>query len=158
MSKYVVFLILGLAALSGCKSSVTDNLITRAEQKCMGGSDCVITLKEVTKFEWDKVYFFPNWTTSDSISSVIKIKYYADVPDQYTRMLFVYKGKIVHEEDYPELDYKHSMISFDEDSSDTLKLDARNITPYNALFKVSKSKLENSCADCFSYNLTPIKN
>jgi len=58
MSKNVVYILLIIAVLSGCKNSVKDNLISKANQECGSQikSACKIALKDVTKFQWDKVY------------------------------------------------------------------------------------------------------
>jgi hypothetical protein len=153
MLKRVLILLLLAVEFSGCQRSVTKDTIAKIKQQCGNDTNCILVLNDVTKFKWDKVYFFPNWTTPDSITAAIKIRYEDDVPDQFTRMLFTYRGKVVHEEDYPELDYNNSMIDFGQGLN---IIGSWGIDQDKAIFKVSKSKLDNSCSSCFSYYLTPI--
>lgn len=146
-----------IAAFSGCQVSVNDNFIDKVDQECSSQpkSGCTIALKDVTKFQWDKMYLLGSWTNTDSITNVIGFKYNGDdVPDDNTRMLFTYGNKVVHEEDFASFDDRnHSTIEFDN---------AKDSIPYHflvsqAIFTIKKIKAENGCKECFDYILTTAK-
>jgi hypothetical protein len=127
-----------------------EGLINEISLKCNKNSQstCKISLKEVTKFPWDKVYIFTDWTASDSISKTIGIVYQgSDVPDDNSRILFIQNQDVVHEEDFKSLDYRHSTIEF------TKLRNGIFFTPSNATFLVKMGKNENTCETCYVYTL-----
>ena len=90
MTINTVVILVAIAVVSGCKSSVEDRLISKINQECGNQTKpgCEIALKDVTPFEWDKLYFFGAWTTPDSIAKIIGFAYEGDaVPNDYRRIL-----------------------------------------------------------------------
>ena len=141
-----------LCVLSACKGSLKEDLISKINKECgsHANSNCIINLKDVTEFKWDKMYLFPNWTTNDSIAKVIGFKYNGDdVQDQYNRMLFTLGKKVVYEEDYESLDSYNSSISFDQASDSFLPVG-------KSIFRIKADRVEGSCKDCFFYSLEPV--
>src|SRR5450631_3707218 len=55
-----------MTLILGCKNNVEDNLINKIRTDC--GKDkkvaCRVVLKDLTHFEWDKMYLFGAWTIS----------------------------------------------------------------------------------------------
>ena len=161
MIRNITRTLLIIAVLSGCKSSVTDSLISKINQDCgnQTKSTCTVVLKDVTKFKWDKLYFFGSWTTSDSIKKVIRVNYDGeDVQDDYRRMLFTYNNKVVYEEDFKSFDYSNSTVNFPDIIDSLLHAKPPYFTPSDAIFTAEKGKTKGSCDKCFEYSLMPIKN
>ncbi len=138
---------------AGCRNSVKDDLIDSVDDKCRSKSECVISMKNVTKFQWDKLYMFGAWTYSDSIAKKIKLPYFGSgVPDDYFRLLFVKGDKVCYEEDILQSDYFNSTI-FLYGLSDSLdKAKINYFSPSTAVFNVSKSKNESGCERCLCYS------
>jgi len=146
---------LTIAALSGCRRSVTNNLINKVKY-CDKHSNqgCKIDLNEVTGFTWDKMYLFGDWTNTDSITNAIKFNYQgSDVPDDYTRMLFTYQNKVVYEEDFKALFYNNSTLEFEGAIDSFEKSRPYQLNAPNATFFLKKSKINGTCAACFAYTL-----
>ena len=157
MTIKIIKIALVLASIAAC-TNIEEKLISTIKKQCVSdqSNDCQIALKELTPFEWQKMYFFKAWTISDSISAILGFVYRGnDVPDDFSRILFVTDEKVVHEEDFSSLDYHNSNVFFKID--DSANRNPPYFTPANALFRVRKEKLKGSCPDCFSYVLVPLK-
>src|ERR1700761_6716328 len=101
--------------VTGCTESFTGKLVDRCAAICKQNdkSRGTLNLKDITDFSWTKMYVFPGWTTSDTISRITGVKYAkSDVPDDYRRMIFFNGDKEVYEEDFIPFDYYHSTINF----------------------------------------------
>ncbi|WP_162996707.1 hypothetical protein [Mucilaginibacter kameinonensis] len=160
MIRNITWILLTLAILSGCKSSITDRLISKINRDCGSRTEpmCTIVLKDATGFKWDKLYLFGAWTISDSIKNKIRVNYDGeDVQDDYRRLLFTYNDKVVYEEDFKSFDYGNSTIGISVDIDSLLQAKVPYFTPSNAIFTVDKGKIEGSCDKCFEYSLTPQK-
>ncbi|MBS1519454.1 MAG: hypothetical protein JST50_00545 [Bacteroidetes bacterium] len=159
-SNFTLIFISLLTIISSCTNNVTDNLIKKAEQKCTDKkhSPCVITLNEVTKFQWDKLYLFPSWTNSDTISSRIGFEYTGDdVPDDNTRMLFTKGKQVVYEEDFKSLDYYNSVVEFQAEFDSLIPEKLHFLTPAQAIFTVESTSDPQACKGCYIYTFTPVK-
>ncbi|HEX8328316.1 MAG TPA: hypothetical protein VF629_12295 [Hymenobacter sp.] len=155
-----ISILLFVTAITGCKTGMTDRLINKVSQDC-GNIEkpiCNLSLREVTPFQWDRLYFFGAWITSDSISKVTGIHYHGNgVRDDYRRMIFTLNNEIVYEEDFESFDYNNSVINFLEIPDSLMNTKPHFLTPINAVFLVKKVKIEGSCKDCYSYNLSIVK-
>ncbi|MGI4737037.1 MAG: hypothetical protein ACRYG7_17845 [Janthinobacterium lividum] len=152
-------MLLIIVVTTGCNRSVASKLISTIDQTCatQAASKCKVTLKDVTPFTWDKLYFFGSWTTSDAIKQAIGPNYRGDdVPDDYRRMLFMQGGKVVYEEDFQSLDYTKSTIEFPDLIDSLSHAKSPFLTPGNALFIADKGKIQGSCEDCFVYSLSAL--
>lgn len=157
---FSLVVVLLLVIISSCTNNVTDDLIKKTEQKCADNehSPCIITLNEVTEFQWDKLYLFPSWTNSDTISNRIGFEYTRDdVPDDYTRMLFTKQKQVVYEEDFKSLDYYNSAIEFQTEFDSLSPEKLHFLTPAKAIFTVEKTRDQQSCKGCYIYLFTPVK-
>ena len=99
-----------------------------------GTGNCIITLKQITDFSWDTVYFINN---SDAASSIIK-RDYPDDGGYATSVVFLYKGKIAYyenEETGVESLLKGEVV-VDDGSPDTIGY--KMFLPDNAVFKGTK--------------------
>ena len=148
-----------IALLSGCKDSFKDNLITRIVSTCGNRPDCTIDIRAITKFKWDRMYIFQDWTTSDSIAKAIGHRYDRDdVPDDYSRILFTDGLKVVYEEDIKSLPYYASTIEFRDLTDSTGKSFMCTFTPLNAIFFAQKEKIKGGCDNCYLYSLIHKRN
>jgi hypothetical protein len=111
----IITTLLIIVFLSGCENTLKNKIIGKVDHECGNNSklSCVIILKDITKFKWDKMYLFGSWTTSDSIRKVIGFNYEGDdAQDDYKRMLFTYGYNVVYEENFRSFDYHSSTINF----------------------------------------------
>jgi len=146
--------------LSACKSSLKGDIFYKVARECGSTtkSKCTVILKEVTKFQWDKMYLFGSWTVPDSVSKMIGFKYDGDeVPDDYRRMVFTFANRVVYQEDFKPFDYYSSTLIFAVDGDSLRSQMTPYFTPEDAIFKVEKSKIKSNCKDCFAYSLIPVK-
>jgi hypothetical protein len=140
-NRKIIYGILIIIAFTACHSNLKNNIIDKIHQECgnQAKPNCKISLTEVTKFNWNKMYIFGDWTTSDTIAKVIGFKYAGDdVPDQYWRMLFTDGTKVVYEEDNESLDYYNSSIEFQGAADSLYKGKLYYLVPINNL--ISKGK------------------
>lgn len=159
MKEKLIICIVYIFFFCGCRGHVENDVIRKIENGCKGkvGSGCVIDLKKITAFDWEKMYLFPAWTSTDSIEKVIGIPYdKRDVEDSHSRILFVHRDKVIYEEDFVSLDYNNSTIAFQKKKS--LFYTGKNyISSSDAVFNVVRTKIENSCRNCYFYSLQPLK-
>ena len=156
MKKWYLCLLL-FVIFSSCKRSLVDNMVFEIKHTCADPivSVCVVDIQKVTNFKWDTMYLFNDWTFSDSISKAIGFSYDgSDVPDDYSRILFICNKKVVYEEDFIASDYNKSTINFYSVMDSLSKVKISYITSSKAIFNVRAGKYENSCKDCFVYSLT----
>jgi hypothetical protein len=145
-----------LLLLPACKSSLKTDLLNSIDRGCSADtrSKCIIILKDVTKFRWDRMYLFGSWVTSDSISEMIGFSYNGnDVEDDYRRMLFTFGEKVVYEEDFKSLDSYASTLIFPGLSDSLHNKRVPYLTPKEAIFVVEKERYLSGCKDCFAYAL-----
>ena len=153
--KYLLLVVV----LTSCGKDIERNIIDKVSKEFINNpkKNHILDLKDVTKFQWDKVYLIQDWTTSDSIALITGLKYNGnDVKDDYTRMLFVSKNQIVHEENFRSLDYNKSTICFQTDSNTNFYTQKDYLRPTESKFMVEQSKIKGSCKECFFYSLIPL--
>lgn len=83
--------------ISCSKSGVVEQRIGDRVNTCKPTEACIINIKELTDFQWDKMFVFTSGARNEDIDKAIGIKY----PDfvEFTRlMVFTKDGKIVHRE------------------------------------------------------------
>lgn len=141
--------------MTGCKGDGDKTLIKELEQSSnkRAGVKCCIAIESLTKFKWDKVYVFPDWSISDTISKAIGFHYSgSDVQDDYSRILFTYNKEVVYEEDFKSLNYGNSSIDFSDMTDNVSKSKYINFTPTTAVFSIQILK-PNDCQGCLIYKL-----
>jgi hypothetical protein len=147
-----LLLVLMICVLFSC-SNVSDKIVDNLSQKCKAAG-CTIKIKDVTDFEWGKLYLFGSWTEQSFIVNAIGFNYTGhDVQDDTVRLLFISGNEVVHEEDYDQ-----SYFSFPEELKSYPGEEKKGyLTPATAVFNVAKVKADTSCNDCFYYSLSSIK-
>src|SRR6185436_10946050 len=81
-------------------NNVEGRLVANIKKNCQGPTVCKIRLRDVTNFDWDKVYVFDYTATEDEIAKVVGFP----LPryDQFRRkMIFVDAGKLAYSEAEP---------------------------------------------------------
>ena len=96
--KLIFFLAVISMMLSGCKSNTFENKITnKIESNCKQNS-CTIRIKEITDFNWDKMYVFKYNVTLEEVNKVLGVS--LENYTEFTRkIIFTSGGKIVYEEE-----------------------------------------------------------
>lgn len=153
-----------LTALFLCSCEADNDFANKAayafHDKCGDKkTGCVVTLKDLIKDKWERVYLFSDWTFSDTIAARIKMPYGdADVPDDYSRVIFASNKSIVYQDDiygYHKSDYCDFSVNID-----SLNKAPQPFFKNTDLFwlEATKEKAKSDCPNCISYILTPIKN
>lgn len=88
----------------GCANNQNDGIekdvANKIELACKESDDCVIDLKSIAKFDWDKMYVFKYGVTSKDIDKIIGTP--AGPYTEFTRkIIFALKGKVVYKEENP---------------------------------------------------------
>jgi hypothetical protein len=100
VKQFLVFAFVLPITISCSKSGVIEQRIGDRVNACKPTEACIIKIKELTDFQWDKMYVFTSGARNEHIDRALGIKY----PDliEFTRlMVFTKDGKIVHLEKQP---------------------------------------------------------
>lgn len=157
MKKIAFITGLSIVVLFSCNGNIKGRLIEKIEHTCdKSNPNCEIAMKDVTKFEWQRMYVFGSFIMPDSISRAIKLRYDGEVvPDDCTRILFTSDKSVVYEEDLKNND-RSSVLYFNEDDNKKTTLEMPYFTPATAMFSIKKEK-KSDCKNCHVYYLTPEK-
>ena len=122
---------------NGCGSGKEDNPHKQQVIESIGqievsaGGEMEMSLKQLTPFEWEKVYFFKPYTSKESIKEVIgcKIKdYYYSVSDSDSQIYFVNDGEVVcslagnYETLKFRVDYSFDEVSYQLEKDDNITI------------------------------------
>ena len=109
------FLLILLFSIAGCRNS--DSIAERLYSKCGDKQPCRLPLKDVTDFEWEKVYVFPVGASLEEIDQTLGF-HYKQWEDVGEKIIFVSKGQVVYHEDYfPYPEMKNGTVRFDLSNS-----------------------------------------
>lgn len=98
--------ILFLVIFKSCGTETIDplstegKLVTRISTTCGDSNSCTIRLKDVTDFEWDRVYVFKYTASKSEIEKVIGVPF-PQYKEFKRSIIFVNGGKLVHGEANP---------------------------------------------------------
>ena len=105
------FLLILLFSIAGCRNS--ESIAERLYSKCGDKQECRQPLKDVTDFEWEKVYVFPVGASLDEIDQTLGL-HYKQWEDIGEKIIFVSKGQVVYHEDYfPYPEMKNGTVRFE---------------------------------------------
>jgi hypothetical protein len=99
---FVVLVSLSFWGCTGCghgPGTFQRTLIRTIEEQCKSGRSCVIHIKDVTDFSWDKMYWFENTASQEQVEQVLGTK--VEPLQESLKIVFVNKGKIVLFENEP---------------------------------------------------------
>jgi hypothetical protein len=143
---------LSFSGCTGCSNrpgKFQAKLIHAIKEKCRAGQPCIIRIKDLTDFSWDKMYWFENTASQEQVEQVLGTK--VEPLQESLKIVFMNKGKIVLFENEP---YEMERAVPDEvtfyDNSDS-----RNYQAYgpDAEFTVKINELNHGT----SYVLTLVK-
>ena len=136
----------------GCsRSGLLERRVGERVERCQTGAPCVVRMKDLTGFQWDKMYVFSYGAELSDIETALGTSFPNFV--QFTRRLvFLKDGKIVYREDEPT-DIEHAVdgeVSF-------AGMDAQPsylmFTPETAVFSAKRQEHSHGVL----YLLTPLK-
>jgi hypothetical protein len=124
--------------LCGCTSKrIEQKIRDRIEAQCKNGGDCIIRIKDITDFGWDKMFVFDYGVSQEQIEKALGTPFPGYV--EFTRRLvFLKTGKIIYSEDEPtDIEAPvNGMVSFGIDKADGYKV----YTPDEAVFRAERNK------------------
>src|SRR5207253_4459453 len=102
----LAIVILALVLLESCgrksinPNSVEGKLVARINSTCQDSSVCTIRVRDVTKFDWDKMYVFKYTATSDQMNKAVGLPL-PPYEEFERKIIFVGGGKVVYSEADP---------------------------------------------------------
>ncbi len=98
MIKHILIIII-LLTFTGCSElNIEKKIVNTIEDNCIKENKCIIIIKELTNFNWDRMYVFKYNTTSEDIRNVI-----GSTPPHFTefsrKIIFKLNSSIVHYEE-----------------------------------------------------------
>jgi hypothetical protein len=88
----------------GCKKETTSGfeskLVSAITTKCQSQAPCTLRIKDMTNFEWDKLYVF-KYTASHEVVEKVIGKPLKDYNEFHRRIVFTHNGHIVFYEEEP---------------------------------------------------------
>jgi hypothetical protein len=102
-------LILFSIFICSCQHSIQDKIINAIQQNEKKDS-CVVTIANITSFDWDKMYVFVKNSGIEDVNKQLGFTY-PYYEDNAKRIIFLKSKKIVyHEEEYPDPDKKSKLV------------------------------------------------
>src|SRR5438270_12203361 len=102
----LAIVILALVLLESCgrksinPNSVEGKLVARINSTCQSSSVCTIRVRDVTNFDWDKMYVFKHTATSDQMNKAVGLPL-PPYKEFERKMIFVSGRKVVYSEAEP---------------------------------------------------------
>ena len=118
---------------------------------CKSDAPCIVRIKDLTDFQWDKMYVFSYGAYPEYIEKALgaPLPYYVEFQ---RRMVFLKDGKIVYREDEPT-DVEHLVDGEVTFAGMNTEPSYVTFTPETAVFSAAKFKHSNGVA----YSLTQVK-
>ena len=91
---------LSLLLLCGCSKRLEESIAQRIDETCKSSEPCVLRIKDLTHFEWDKMYVFEYSAELYDIETALGTSF-PDFVQFRRRMVFLKGGRIVYREDEP---------------------------------------------------------
>jgi hypothetical protein len=151
----VIVLIIIIISTSGCKRNLRQKIIDHYNKYCTSYK-CMISINDLTSFEWDEMYVFGSSSNNEFISSTVGFDYHgARIPYGFRRIIFSWGRREICEEDYKPRSYQNSVFDFKFINDSILSLRSYCFNQADAIFLIQKDKIPGSCTNCFLYNLIP---
>jgi hypothetical protein len=129
-------LALWLLLLLGCsRSGPVERQIGDRVNACVSSNPCIVSIKDVTDFQWDQMHVFEYGATLDDIQKSIGTDY-PDYVEFKRRLVFLKNGRVIHREDEPANIERpvNGQVSFDESYNNP----HWSFTPETAVFRAEK--------------------
>lgn len=134
--------------LCSCQRSIKDKILTSVQENYKKDS-CMISMKNFTSFEWNKMYIFCNYSGIEEVNDALEMEYpFYDV-DNLKRIIFTKSNKIVyHEENDIDPEVAEYLKFLPPNKEDEVMV----FTKATAIFKVKRYRFY----DIICYDLIPI--
>jgi len=140
MTKVAVIALLLICSGCSTNGAFEQKIVRRINSTCKGSIDCTIRIKDLTNFDWDKMYAFKYTVRADEAEKAMGVP----LPEytEFTRkIVFLKSNQIVYFEEEPT-DIEgpvNGQIAFDIPDLGNYKL----YTPDTAVFKARKLESRN---------------
>src|SRR5216684_3581833 len=91
-----VLISLSFSGCTGCGSrpgKFQVKVVRAIKEKCRTEQPCIIRIKDLTDFSWDKMYWFINTASQERVEQVLGTK--VEPLKESSKIVFMNKGKIV---------------------------------------------------------------
>jgi len=152
IKKYTYLIFVFALIFTSCSRTFDEKLADYIEQNFNDFSPykSIVDLNSVTDFEWDSVFVFGGLTTFEEINEAIGIDCKCKaVKDNYTRIVFLHQGEIVHESQYHSLGEKVQFRIFDKENDTYIHYTQETSKSY--VLKKKKNVVEG-----YFYDLYPV--
>jgi len=139
MYKYMVFILILVA--NSCSKTYKYDIRKKIVKICSNKNECIIDLKEISQFGWDKMIVFDEGASLSMVNKVLGFKY-SNYNEFSRTILFVFKNNIVHQEkeNYnPSKRYNNVWFEFPNSTTHIMKF-----LPNNAKFKVIRDTIDSN--------------
>lgn len=103
MNRRLVAVVSAFLAIAGCDrvtpTSIEGRIGRAITDRCPPASRCVIQLREVTAFEWDRMFYFDYGVSPAARHSVVGFPF--DTEELRRQLLFVRNGKVIRNDLLP---------------------------------------------------------
>lgn len=148
---HITLFLVSCLLLNSCnKNGIKDRIVRIANQRFNRSDSCIIDMREVTNFKWDRFYLFPTGAGPENIDSALEF-HYLYYMDTHEQLVFLLGNKITyHEANYLYADdHPHGGPVFDIFNSHKLSF---SWDSSHSLFRVKKSISDKN----IYYEITPI--
>lgn len=124
--------------LSACSTTKVEEISERIKSSCAAGNTCQIRIRDLTTFEWDRMYVFDYSAELYDIEQALGTPF-PDFVQFKRRIVFLKNGNIVYREDQPTNIEKHldGEVFFAIPDTEVY----RQFTPDTAIFKVERKPI-----------------
>lgn len=129
--------------LIGCQAkntNMSEKIIKTIDNKCDQGDTFMISMKDITDFEWDKMVIFEVGSSNFEVSKALGIEY-KESTDLMSGMVFVCNNKIVHEERVPYNPDRPEKLRYIVEHKPK-EPNCTSFTPNDAVLKGSREKID----------------
>lgn len=145
----VLLVILFFVVLSN-KNHLSDRIIKFIDNNYDENNICILRMKEITDFKWDKMLIYQVGSSETAISEALGVEY-KDSVDLMSGIVFVYENKIIYKQSIPyNPDHPSELLLFVGDIF--REPNYRVFTPDDASFEGSRWEKNGQ----FYYKIVPI--
>ncbi len=117
-------------------NTIEEQIVRWASKNCDKNQSCEIKIADITKFDWDTMYYFEVGMTQNDVAKIMNVPVENYTPGYHT-IVFVKDGQVVYTEYFPtDIEgYKENEVVFGGVKDNYGKYDA------NTIFRVGKNQL-----------------
>jgi len=148
----LLFILIVIFMLVGKPRSIEQKIAETKNKKCKVDAPCIVRIKDLTDFSWDRMYAFKYNTTEAQTEEALGTAF-PNYIEFTPRIVFLKDGKIVYREDQLIDDQLEGPVDgevhFDIPDSEVYK----SYTPDSAVFQINIRKFEKAT----TYDLEQVK-